>query len=737
MKWVQGSRVDEGQYQSQQQNKEEPKKDLSLSELERMYEESTQADESIYSEMRSNILLVSGDHYSNKKSKLYQSMREPTDSSQRQRLRIVKNHIHKISRIYQENIASYTPGVEVAPQIATERQDQKAAQIAQSVWEHIKRVIKFPELRETLIQSYVDIGEVAVKGFWDETKGAFKGFKQKLDESDQPMVDAMGKAIADEAQPVFEGEICFEEVYGFNLFRPIEAASWDEAEWIGVRKMVSIETLKARYGADDERVQKLGEDKEEFVIFDVSKNAYQKTKGQTVWKEIFHRPCPKYPNGYYQMWTRTGIFHEGELPFGIFPLVVRPFEKYPTLPRGKSVPIKIARPYQAEINRAGSSQAMAQLTLGDDKILYQAGTKVAPGKMLPGVRGMTYQGQPPIVLPGRDGGQFTDYIMKQIAEMYTAVMLEEENQENQDSVADPIALLLRSLRKRKKFAKYATGIERFFVNMCELGLELGRNYYDDERMVLAIGPDERVNLSEFKNITPLQYKISLEPVDDTVETKLGKHLTLTQALQYVGKQLKAEDIGRILKQMPFVDLKDTFSDLTIDQENADNIMLALERGEKVGASDYDNHDYILRRLTKRVREASFRYLAPEVQSGYQEQITFHESALADQQRKLLAAKDEYIPTEGPLVKADVYIGDPSNPDKMPKRAQIPQRALEWLIKRLDDQGNSLDRLETMNQRSLVEMADMIKNKSGVPQGQPGMPTPPAGQMAPQVQGGMQ
>lgn len=705
-----------------------------LEDLERRYSDGVQADESIYAEMRSNILLVSGDHYSQKKSKLYNTMREPSqDSAIRQRLRVTKNHIHKISRTYQENILSYTPGVAVLPAVETERQDQKAADIGQGIWNHIKNVIRFQDLREDLGQSYVDIGEVAVKGFFDETKGEFLGYEQQVDEQDQPVVDEQGQPVADEARAKFQGEIVIEEIYGFNLFRPLEAKTWAEAEWIGCRKMVAIDDLKNRYGADDERVKKLSEDKEEFVIFDVAKNAYQKAKNQTVWKELFLRPCPQYPHGYFYMWTRSGVFHSGELPFGIFPVVVRPFEKYPTLPRGKSVPIKIARPYQAEINRAGSSQAMAQLTLGDDKLLYQAGTKVAPGKMLPGVRGITYQGQQPLILNGRDGGQFTDYILKQIDEMYRAVMLEEESQENPDQVGDPIALLLRSFRKRKKFAKYSTGFERFLIDVCQLCLDLARVYYDEDRLVKAVGAKERVNMAEFKNMSPLSYRVALEPVDDTIETKLGKHLTLTQALQYVGKQLKPEDIGRILKEMPFVNMKDALGDLTIDQENAENMMLALDRGEQVDSNPYDNHDYLLKRFTKRIREGDFKYLSPQIQDAYKQKIMEHEQALADQQRKILAAKDEYIPTEGPLVKADVYIANPTNPTEQPKRAQIPQRALEWLIKRLDDQGNSLDRLEQLNKQSLVEMAGMIHNQPGAPQA-PGFPAPQGNMNAPQVQG---
>lgn len=677
--------------------------------------------------MRSNVLLVAGEHYSNRKSRFYNNLRETRDMNQRQRLRVTKNHMHKISRLYQENILTYTPGVTVLPKIETDRQSRKTAEICRAVWNHGKTVIDFQELREEFCQSFTDLGEVAAIGTFNPDAGPIKGQQMLVDEMGQPVLGEDGQP---QLKPLHEGEIEIEEIHGFNLFRPVEAKTWRESHFIGRRKMVSIKDLKDKYGEKDPRVQKLSEDKEEFVIFDMSKGAFEKAKDQVIWKEIYIRPCEEYPEGYYYMWTRAGIFEEGDLPFGIFPIKIKTFDKYPTVPRGKASAIKIARPYQAEINRAGSSQAMAQLTLGDDKVLYQSGTKLSPGSMLPGVRGISFQGNPPIILPGRDGGQYTDYILKQIDEMYAAVLLEEENETEQKS-GDPITLLLKSMRNRKKFAKYASRFERFLVEICELFLELAKAYYDEDKMIVAAGAHERVNIAEFKNSSPLSYRVTLEPIDDTAETKLGKHLTLTQALQYVGKQLKPEDIGKILREMPFVNFKEAFADLTLDQDYANNLMLALERGEKPDVQPYEPFEYLAKRLTNRTLESDFLYLSPEIQQAYRERILAYERMGAEQQRKLLAAKSEFIPTDGPMVKADVYLSDPKNPEKQPKRAVIPQRAIEWLIERLEAQGTSMERLEEFRQQSLVEMAEMLRAPKQLP-----APSS-AGMNAPQVQRGMQ
>lgn len=685
-----------------------------VDDLEKLYNDGIEIDREVFAEMRSNILLVAGEHYSKNRNRLWDSLRDTRDVQSKQKLRLSRNHTHKISRIYEENILTHAPGVTILPKNESEMQDQKSAELHLAVWQDLKVRMQLEKRMRDLVSSYVRIGEVCLKAYWDPSKGKFLGYEQLLDPNGEPLFDEAGQPVADEAKAKFTGDLVVEEIYGFNIFRPAGCQTMDEAEWIGIRKMVSREDLYGLYGKDDPRIKKLDDSKtEEFVVFDMSRSEYGKTKDKILWKEIYHKPCVKYPMGYYQMFASGVLFEEGELPFGIFPIVYEAMETNQTNPRGRSAPIKIFRSFQAEINRASSSQAMAQITLGDDKVLYQAGTKLAPGAMLPGVRGITFQGLSPTILPGRAGEQYAQYILDQIQDGYRACMLEEENQEK-DQVQDPMALLYRSMRQKKKFAKYASGFERFIVSLCELSLKLARQYLPEDEIIQAIGRSEAINISEFKNADPMRVQITVEPGDENLETKMGKHMVLREVLQYVGKQLKPEDIGRVLKAMPFVNKEKAFSDLTMDSESADNLLLALDRGQYLQANPYDNHLYMIKRLIKRMREASFQFLSPEIQTAYQQKLQEYEQMEADQQRKLIAAKSEYIPSDGPLVKADVYVGDPNNPDKQPKRAQIPQRAVEWLLQKLDDQGDSMDRLEMMSKQSLVDMADFLTAGGGNP-----------------------
>jgi hypothetical protein len=239
----------------------------------------------------------------------------------------------------------------------------------------------------------------------------------------------------------------------------------------------------------------------------------------------FFRPCKQYPQGYYYISTERGILEEAEIPFGIYPIIWQGFDTYSTNPRGYSI-IKVARPYQAEINRASSQAATHQITVGDDKIIYQGGTKMAPGALLPGVRGITYQGAAPQILPGRDGGQFLPYIESQISEMYSACMLEEINMEKESGQIDPYTLLFRSASSKVKFSRYIEKVEAFMKEFCQVTLELAKHYLPDDAFIQAVGKSEAINIQEFRATVPLSYQIKVEEQSADISDRLGQQLAL-------------------------------------------------------------------------------------------------------------------------------------------------------------------------------------------------------------------
>lgn len=689
----------------------------SIDDLNRLWKEGEECDKEIFAEQRSNILLVAGEHYSRKNSKFWNRIRESRDLSSEQKLRLTKNHLHKISNIYVNNIISQAPGVTPVPNNPKELQDQKAAELNKSVWEYAKAKHSLRIRMIAEAKDFFDIGEVACKIYWDPMAGRFLGYEQEVDAEGNPVFDETGQMVASD-KAVFSGDLVFKRLFAANLIRPSEAKTMNEAAWLGYRDMVAIKTLEAMVGDDEEKKKLIkSSDDKTYLVFDSSRMAssYGKSKDEALVREIYFRPCHDYPNGYFYICVDEGILFEGELPFGIFPIVYEGCDEIVTTPRHRS-PLKQARPYQVEINRAFSKIAEHQVSLGDDKVILQNGSKVTSGPHLPGIRTLYVTGQEPTVMAGRTGEQYLNYGVAQISELYQ-IMGVAEDAEEKDQGADPFAQLYKSIRNKKKFSVYAQKFENYLVNKCRTYLELAKEYFDDNMLIPAIGRSEYINISEFKSQDPLCYQIKIEPSSDDIETMMGRHLTLNHILQYSSQQLQKDDIGKIIKLMPFANHEEAFSDLTIDYDSATNIILALDRGQMPKISPQDNGAYILKRLSSRQKQSDYNLLSPQIQGMYDQVIKYYEQMEAQKASDIKAAQSEFIPSGGAMIKVDYYIPDPTNKTRA-IRATLPAEAVDWLIKQLSVQGSSQEALAGLTGAVQADIARMLQQKLG--QGVSGM-----------------
>lgn len=691
---------------SQTQESNTPK----IGELNEFYNEADSVDKDLFAEQRSNLLLIAGEHYSKRNAQVLANIRTRADLTQEQKIRLTKNHIQKITKIYINNIVSAAPGLRVMPANDRDTQSKKSAQLRQSVWDYAKRRYKMKAKVRAWAKSYVGIGEVACKVFWDPNAGDFIGYDQAVDESGSPLYTGPdGQDTMDQFDPegrennlkpgknaVFSGDFVFETVHGFNLLRSPAAKSIDESPYLCIRKMESVKILLKTFGADEEKKKMIQEDADKtFVVFDSQRSQYVKSKGQAMIREFYFRPSPIYPNGYFYITTEKGILSEGELPFGVFPIAYGGFEKIETSCRARS-PIKHMRPYQTEINRVASKIAEHQITLGDDKVITLNGSKIEQGGTLPGVRGVKVTGQAPVILPGRSGDQYLAYAQSQVTELYDVMCVAESmaDKKPDNGTVDPYALLFRSASKKKVFQEYIDEFEQFQKDILEIFIKLAPHYYSDAHAIQIVGKREAVNLDELREIKDFDCQVKLEEVSEDIDTQMGRQLVLNQAIQYGANQLGPEGVGKLIAAMPFASKDDVFSDLTLDEDLADNIILALERGKPHRAHEYDNNPYIIKRLTARMREPDFDLLPPNIQQGYNSAVDFHEQAEAAKQAKILAAKNEYIPTDGALIVCDMYVQDPKNPAES-KRVRVPYAALQWLIRNMELQGTSIEQLDQM------------------------------------------
>jgi hypothetical protein len=696
-----------------------------LSQLDEIYKEGELADKDLFAEQRSNLLLVMGEHYVSKAQMGMNNIRARADIAPDIKIRLTKNHVQKISKLYVNTIVNEAPGTMFEAANPKELKDKKSAQLREKLWKHAKRTQKFKKKVRAWAEDYVNIGEVAVKVFFDPTKGKLI--------SNEPVLDEEGNDTG-KTTPVFSGEFVFERIFGFNLIRHYQSRDWENNPVICIRKMTPVKDLKALAGGDEVKMAAITEDaNEEFTVFDAQTGKYSKSKGMAMLREYYFRPCMEYPKGYFIYAVKGAILAEGELPLGKFPIAFAPFEEVQTSPRGRS-PIKHMRPFQVEINRKASKMAEHQMSIGDDKIILMNGSKLEQGGVQAGVRVFKATGQEPKVMAGRDGSQYMSGMLQDIEELYSVMGVAEAAQEKQDGVVDPYALIFRSASQKKLFRANVERFEMFLQDVTDIYITLAPHYYPEEMLQKILGADDITNVEMLYDQEDLCYQIEMEAVSDDISSQMGKQLVLSQALQYAAQHMNREDIGKLVSSMPFVDAKDVFSDFTMDSDLADNVVLALDRGKPPMVHDYDNHEYMIKRLTSRVRLPDFETLPLPVQQNYMQAISMHEQGQSIVVARQMALKNAFIPTGGAMIACDMYVKDEfsKNPEAT-KRVRIPYQALDWLVNALDQQGHSLSSLEAMNPQAANEVAG--KAQAAVAQGGPPAPAGPGSPQPVQPIGG--
>lgn len=697
-----------------------------IDELNEIYEKDITNYKDLFAEQRSNAMLVAGNHYSNKVADSFNRLKDLKNIAGEQKLRLTKNHISKITKVYHNNIISKSPAVKIIPRVERDNQSRKTAELSNSVWQYAVDTLDIQLKTLRWAKDYVDLGETAVKVFWNPNWGKVIAHNQKIDEQGEPVVDEFGQPVGDESNPIREGRLEIEQIIPTNLGLDVNASCFEDSSYVWVRKMMSHKDLKALVGNDEEKLKLIEENKKDSqMVFDTSVMDYMNTKEQSLVVEYYFRPCAEYPKGYYYITTKLGILFEGELPFGTFPIEYEGFDPIVSNPRHRSI-IKQLRPYQLEINRTASKIAEHQIT-SDDKVLVQNGTKVSSGAIMAGIRVLTYSGQAPTVLEGRSGAQYLDYMSSQIQEMYQIAAISEDMEEKPTQSADPYGLLFRSVKDQKKLTIYVEKFEHYLKRICKLYLTLAKQYLDENHLIPMIGKVEYVNISEFKNAKDIDTDVKVMPMTDDVNSMFGKWLAINHMIQYSSAALGKEDIGRLARNIPFGNFEESFSDIMLDYDLGTNLLLALDRGEPAMPSKADNKTYLIKRIEKRMRESDFNLLNPQIQQNYSNALNALYEMDAAEKMEIQRAQSGFIPTTGPLVRTDLKTEIPNASGGMKTVSKsFPIDALAWLEKQMSAQGAAVEDLMTLNQSAQAGVASQINSMTPSQGNTPNMAAQPQG-----------
>ena len=489
--------------------------------------------------------------------------------------------------------------------------------------------------------------------------------------------------------------------------------------------MIPRKILEAKYAHDETKMKAIdGGADDTFQWFDGVTGIYSDVKDGVQVREFYFKPGQEFPNGYFYFATNSGILEEGELQDG-FCIFSALYDESPANPRAYSV-IKSCKPYQSEINRCASAIIKESIILGHTTVMYSAGSKMSTSSIGNGLKGLQYTGALPEIIPGSDGRQYEAYMTRMIGELYKIAKVPMQNDDKESAVGnDAFGMLFRTMRDKMGFSLYGEKIEKLITEIMDHSLKLARSYYDDEKVIPIVGKREQVNIEEFRDSSPDQYKIKIVPRTDDFSQMMGKSLQISQALQYIGSSLSPEMAAELVRQMPFLNDEPLLGDMTVKKDQADSVILSLDRGEEPFYFETAEHEYMLQRLTRRMNEADFPLLPQKTQMNYQERIERHTETLMAQQQEAARATAGFIPSGGGLISADYYV---SSPEGKQHRVRIPYESMDWLVKKLNDQGSSVEKIGDLPLSTQAEM--------GKKAGENEMTTQPQvqGQQAPAQQG---
>ena len=683
-----------------------------------------QADEFHFAEQRRNVELVKSYHHGNERDFYIIGGR-----SGRTKIKMTANYIGKYVRKKQNRLVTHSPMVKVLPKSGTDREDVKAATLANSVWKDAVSRHNINKLIKKLAFHYVTLGEAVVRIIWDPYKGEATG-QGAIRQSDNPdEVNQYGIKLH-KHYAIFNGDIDIEAVLPWNLIRPSSCDNIDKADWLCIDRVVPISTVKSWLAHDAEKYKQVSDNFGNIdyrVITYNSDNQYGIEKDSTIVSEMYFRPTPDYPQGLWFMFTDRVKMFWGELPFGIFPIRYAGFLEAPENARHYSI-IRDVTSIQGEINACISKAMEHRVKVGDDKVLVPKGSDIEKGVVSGGIRYSYYNpigtGGVPVVIQGRTGEQHMLQAESLVGILHDIFDEPDDQKPVAANVARPQAprdadaLLHASYKEKEYNAAFAEDFERLIVDTAKLLLKTARSYYTADRLVPMVGKKEYVNISEFT-----QHKhedtIVVEPSSGNAMTVMGKQRAFTNILQYASKAIQPRDIGLIVKNMPLLNQEEAFRGLTQDYDIADNMILALNRGTPVEVNPMgEDVLFMIRSLISEIKDSGFLQKPFHVQQLYRQTLRQYQMIHAQQQAMEWELNKQMIPANGPLLPIGYYIPDPNSKTGRAKRAMIPKDSVEWLLQRLQAQGITHDKMQGIDIADRLAMQQMAGSMKALPQGPP-------------------
>ena len=673
-----------------------------LNDLNAVYDEANNKDRALFAEMRTNIKIRNGEHYNTSARKIIEGFRNSGMIDKESKIRLTKNYAYSITDEYINSIVTRSGSIVASPFNKGDIRDTKKANMFNSVFEWFRQTNNYSSLREDLVNDFVVIGETYVVLRYDYDYG-----------------DIIG--AAEDGTPVKSGRIVADVRYGFEAKRDPEAKSFDDCRYIIFDRY--IDKTDAKKLLQDAGVNEgvlIDSTTKSALAYDYATGSYINDNSKCVFREMYVRPCSAYPNGKYILFNQNAICVFIDLPAGLFPVYQAGFAKITASPRSSSI-LRVIRPFQVEINRASSKMAEHQITIGDDKMIMYGGSKLTSNKVLDGVRMLNVDGQKVDVLQGRTGEQYLGYIQKEIEGMHDVAKVRYLLEDKQTQ-ADPYTILYRSMKDKAIFSIYINRFVEFEKAMFKGVLSLAKYYLTPDHAIKIVGKNEMVNIEELYDMSENDCDIKVEDIGSDLESRFGRIMTTNHVLQYAGSSMQPDQLGRIIKNLPYGDSDEIMDPMTITYDIAVNTIMTLDKGD-LPVVEPPDLDYMINSISLRMAKPDFKYLDASIKMNYNNYMTVLKEMKSSLMLQEQQAQMGQVPAGGFLTTINASWTNPAT-GKV-ERIKAPSEAIAWLMSTLQRQGWMSQNLNSFSDN---DKADMLSTMAG-PQDQ-------LQQIQPQADGGM-
>lgn len=309
----------------------------------------------------------------------------------------------------------------------------------------------------------------------------------------------------DSEEPVHQGEIRVRVCDPLTIYVDPSATTEREIRWIAEVSARDVDELEEEYGekvTPDENLEYLGNyDSLQVASDGLTTNVKRKNKNMALVKELWVKPCAKYPNGLKVTVAGGKVLdvdeNAGELPYQIFGYV-----PVPGTVRYESI-VKDMTAAQREINILHSMMATHAKKLGNAMWLVPMGSGVDEDELSDEIGGIVHYNPQYNMKPERAQspdipGFYDRYFEKLLMDMDDSSGAREITQGRLPAGLDTASgLALMVEQENEKLVVASSNYENGMKNVLTRMLRLLKKHYTEERQARIIGDDHEIEIISF------------------------------------------------------------------------------------------------------------------------------------------------------------------------------------------------------------------------------------------------